>query len=117
MGTPTCEKRSKIKVNYERNPISLLHDSRMSSALNCCFLSILLQPKKEDHIRRKINSKKNISEISIIVLICRTLASVGSTQFKLPSPKRDYIYLYLLIISQCIFKLKLKTNLLLQQYF
>ena len=42
--------------------ISFLCDSTVSSALNFCFLSILLHPKrKRYYIRRKINSKeKNV---------------------------------------------------------
>ena len=60
----------------------------MSNALNVCFSSILLKPK------RKLNSKKKIflCEISIIIiiLICQKLESVRSVQqkIKLPLPKR-----------------------------
>ena len=32
---------------YESDHISLFHDSAMPSALNFCFLSILLQPKRK----------------------------------------------------------------------
>ena len=43
--------RGKENYAYEGD-ISLLRDSTMPSALNICFLSILLQPKK-NHIRIK----------------------------------------------------------------
>ena len=40
---------------------ALCSDSTMSNAPNFCFLCILLQSKKKDHIRRNINSqKKNV---------------------------------------------------------
>ena len=73
------------QVTYETNHISLLCDSTMSSALNFCFLiyfSVIL--KKKNHIRRNINSKKEMffCEISIIILICRKLGSVGPVQQK-----------------------------------
>ena len=52
--------RGKKDCANESDHISFLRDSTMSSALNFCFLSILLQPKWK-MIWRKINSKnKNI---------------------------------------------------------
>ena len=60
------------KLVPKKATASFYADSTMSSALNFCFLSILLQPLKKDHIRRKINIKKKkifICEISVIILI------------------------------------------------
>ena len=51
--------RGKEICAHESDNISLLHDSAMSGALNFCFnLLIACNPKENDHIRRKINSKK-----------------------------------------------------------
>ena len=44
---------------YESDHISLLRDLLMTTALNFDFLSILLNLKEKDHIKRKIRSKKN----------------------------------------------------------
>ena len=80
--------RGKETCAYESDHISLCYDSTMSSVLIFCFLSTLLQPRRK---RRKINSKKkNICEISIIILICQKIGSVGPVQqkIKLPLPKR-----------------------------
>ena len=59
-------------VTGEADHISLLCDSTMSSALNFCFYVFFCNLKEKDHIRRNINSKKEmfICEISIIILIC-----------------------------------------------
>ena len=79
---------------YKSDFISLLCDSTMSSAINLCFLSVLLKPKEKYHIRRNINGKKkNICEISIIIiiiiiLICQKLGSIVPVEqkIKLRSP-------------------------------
>ena len=42
------------QVTYETDPISLLCDSTMSSALSLCFLCILLQSKKKKIILEEI---------------------------------------------------------------
>ena len=59
-------------VTGEADHISLLCDSTMSGALNFCFYVFFCNLKEKDHIRRNINSKKEmfICEISIIILIC-----------------------------------------------
>ena len=57
------------------------------------FLSTLLQPKRKKIIWRKLKSKKkNICEISIIILICQKLESVGPIQpkIKLPLPWENW---------------------------
>ena len=57
----------------------------------CKFVKFLFycNLKEKDHVRKKRNSKKNICEISIIIiLICRKLRSVWPVQqeIKLPLP-------------------------------
>ena len=41
------DNQGKENSAYESDHISLVHDSAMPSALNFCFLSILLQPKRK----------------------------------------------------------------------
>ena len=47
---------------------SFYADSTMSSALNFCFLSILLQPLKKDHIRRKILKREKYLYVKSVLL-------------------------------------------------
>ena len=50
MGRPKnkdIDHQGKETCAYKSDHISLLHDSTMSSALNFCFLSGLLQPKRK----------------------------------------------------------------------
>ena len=57
----------------------------MSSALNFCFLCILLSSKEKDNIRRNMHNKEKemfTCEIIIIILICQKLGSVGPVQQK-----------------------------------
>ena len=61
-----------IKVTYETDHISLLHDSTMPNALNFVFYVFYCYLKDKDHIRRIIISKKIyiyifLWEISIMV--------------------------------------------------
>ena len=47
------------QVTYEIDHISLLRDSKISSALNFCFWYVLLLSKrKKSHVKRNTNSKK-----------------------------------------------------------
>ena len=76
---------------YKKDHISLLCDSTMSSALNFCFLSVLLQRKRKRSYKKKNKYWKRkifIYEISIIILICQKLGSVEPVKQKiqLPSP-------------------------------
>ena len=45
--TKYTDHRGKENCAYENENISLLHDFKMPSALNFCFLFILLQPKRK----------------------------------------------------------------------
>ena len=78
--------------SYDSGHISLLHDSTMSSAY--IFLSVLLSPKRKDHITRQINIKRTfMCEISIIVLIFRKLVGLIipiQQKIKWSSPKNKY---------------------------
>ena len=77
----------------------------MSSALNTCFLWILLKPKRKN-FSRNINCKnkgKFVCEISIIILICQKLESVGPAQqkIKLLLPNTYLCYIESIYFSQC----------------
>ena len=66
-------------------------NARCTKFFKCTLVFIFLHCdlKEKYHIRRKINSKIIIFEVSIIIiLICRNLVSVGPVQqrIKLPSP-------------------------------
>ena len=64
----------------------------MSSALNFCFLSTLLQPKRKRSWRKLKSKQKNICEISIIIILTRQkLEPVGPKQpkIKLPLPGQN----------------------------
>ena len=79
------------QVTYEIDHVSLLKYSTTSSALNFCFLCILLWSKRKISIRRKKNCKKKkfVCEMSIIIILsCQKLGSIGPVQQKsmLPSP-------------------------------
>ena len=56
-------------VTYETNYISLLHESTVSSALNCFY--VFYCNLKEKDIRRNKNDKKEkyLCEISIIIIL------------------------------------------------
>ena len=85
VGTSTNKKN--IKVRYESSHSLLLCDSTASSALNFCFYLFYCNLKEKDHIRRKINIKKIICEIGILInVICRKLGSVGPVQQKIKLP-------------------------------
>ena len=74
-----------ISTQFTHETDHILNDSKMSSALNFCFLCILLSSKEKDHIRRNMHNKEKemfTCEIIIIILICQKLGSVGPVQQK-----------------------------------
>ena len=81
------------EVTYGNEYISLLRDSTLSNELNFRFYLFYCNRKEKDNIRRKINSKKNILETSIVInLIYRKLGLVGPVQekIKLPLPNISF---------------------------
>ena len=80
-------------ITYETDHIPLLHDLKMSTALNfllLLFFYVFHRNLKKDRIRRNINSKKKkgmfICENSIITFVCRKLGLVGPIQQKIKLP-------------------------------
>ena len=91
------KKKLIIEARHESDHIVVICDWLVSSALNCCFLSILFNLNQKDHTRRKINSKESICKISIIILISPIFGVFGSVQQKIKFPS---FALHLIILQK-----------------
>ena len=79
-----------IKVTYETDHISLLHDSTMPNALNFVFYVFYCYLKDKDHIRRIIISKKIYIYIYFFEKSALWLVRPIQQKIKLPSPNFDW---------------------------